>query len=165
MRLICRRKAPWVQRKTSFFAGGCLRRPWRLALAWSAAGKLVNVPASRVQWVHGTSIHALQRVCDIRCSSRSGWGKVSAFERSRRREHVWHCRSKPLARDISVGRPARGVVTRLSSAVPMGYTGGAVRGVLPFQRLWSRIVSIAEVDKQRVAFEPTGEEPVDPSNV
>lgn len=59
-------------------------------------------------------------------------------------------------------RPARGVVTRLSSAVWMGYTGNAARGVRPFQRLWSWIVSVAEIDKQRVAIAPRGEEPVDP---
>jgi hypothetical protein len=58
-------------------------------------------------------------------------------------------------------RPARGVVTRLSSAVFLGHTGNAARGVRPFQRLWSWIVSVAEVDKQRVAITPTGEEPVD----
>jgi hypothetical protein len=54
-------------------------------------------------------------------------------------------------------RPARGVVTRLSSAVWMGYTIDAARGVRPFQRLWSWIVSVAEVDKQRVAIAPAGE--------
>jgi hypothetical protein len=43
----------------------------------------------------------------------------------------------------------------------MGYTGNAARGVRPFQRLWSWIVSVAEIDKQRVAITPTGEEPVD----
>jgi hypothetical protein len=67
----------------------------------------------------------------------------------------------PLARDFSVGRPARGVVTRLSSAVRMGHTISAARGVLPFRRLWSRVVSVAEVDKQRVALGPAGEESVD----
>jgi hypothetical protein len=60
-----------------------------------------------------------------------------------------------------LARPARGVVTRLSSAVYMGHTVNAARGVRPFQRLWSWIVSVAEVDKQRVAITPTGEEPVD----
>jgi hypothetical protein len=44
----------------------------------------------------------------------------------------------------------------------MGYTGNAARGVRPFQRLWSWIVSVAEIDKQRVAIAPMGEEPVDP---
>lgn len=58
-------------------------------------------------------------------------------------------------------RPARGVVTRLSSAVWMGYTIDAARGVRPFQRLWSWVVSVAEIDKQRVAIAPSGEEPVD----
>jgi hypothetical protein len=61
-----------------------------------------------------------------------------------------------------LARPARGVVTRLSSAVLMGYTGDAARGVRPFRRLWSWIVSVAEVDKQRVAIAPAGEESVDP---
>jgi hypothetical protein len=42
-----------------------------------------------------------------------------------------------------------------------GHTVNAARGVRPFQRLWSWIVSVAEVDKQRVAITPTGEEPVD----
>lgn len=59
-------------------------------------------------------------------------------------------------------RPARGVVTRLSSAVWMGYTIDAARGVRSFQRLWSWVVSVAEIDKQRVAIAPAGEEPVDP---
>jgi hypothetical protein len=66
----------------------------------------------------------------------------------------------PLARDFSVGCPARGVATRLSSAVLMGRTVSAARGVLPFRWLWSRIVSVAEVDKQCVAFHSIGEEPV-----
>jgi hypothetical protein len=44
----------------------------------------------------------------------------------------------------------------------MGKTGNAARGVRPFQWLWSWIVSVAEVDKQRVAIAPAGEEPVDP---
>jgi hypothetical protein len=61
-----------------------------------------------------------------------------------------------------LARPARGVATRLSSAVWKGYTGNAARGVRPFQRLWSWIVSVAEIDKQRVAITPRGEEPVDP---
>jgi hypothetical protein len=59
-------------------------------------------------------------------------------------------------------RPARGVVTRLSSAVFAGHTVNAARGVWPFRRLWSWIVSVAEIDKQRVAIAPAGEEPVDP---
>jgi hypothetical protein len=58
-------------------------------------------------------------------------------------------------------RPARGVVTRLSSAVWMGHTIDVARGVRPFQRLWSWVVSVAEIDKQRVAITPAGEEPVD----
>jgi len=44
----------------------------------------------------------------------------------------------------------------------MGNTIDAARGVRPFQRLWSWIVSVAEIDKQRVAIAPAGEEPVDP---
>jgi hypothetical protein len=43
----------------------------------------------------------------------------------------------------------------------MGYTIDAARGVRLFQRLWSWVVSVAEVDKQRVAIAPTGEKPVD----
>jgi hypothetical protein len=66
----------------------------------------------------------------------------------------------PLARGLSVGRPARDVATRLSSAVLKGHTGSAARGVLPFRWLWSRIVSIAEVGKQCAAFRSMGEEPV-----
>jgi len=58
-------------------------------------------------------------------------------------------------------RPARGVVTRLSSAVWMGHTIDAARGVRPFQRLWSWVVSVAEIDKQRVAITPSGEQPVE----
>lgn len=69
--------------------------------------------------------------------------------------------SAPLARDLSVGRPARDAATRLSSAVLMGKTVSAARGVLPFRWLWSRIVSVAEVDKQCAALNPTGEESVD----
>jgi hypothetical protein len=49
-------------------------------------------------------------------------------------------------------RPARGVVTRLSSAVWKGYTDYAARGVRPFRRLWSWIASVAEIDKQCVAI-------------
>lgn len=60
-----------------------------------------------------------------------------------------------------LARPARGVVTRLSSAVWMGYTIDAARGVRPFQRLWSWVVSVAEIDKQRVAITPAGEQPAD----
>jgi uncharacterized UPF0146 family protein len=60
-----------------------------------------------------------------------------------------------------LSHPARDDVTRLSSAVFVGKTGNAARGVRPFRRLWSWIVSVAEVDKQRVAISPTGEEPVD----
>lgn len=60
-----------------------------------------------------------------------------------------------------LARPARGVVTRLSSAVWMGHTTHAARGVRPFQQLWSRVVSVAEIDKQCVAITPAGEEPVD----
>lgn len=61
-----------------------------------------------------------------------------------------------------LARSARGDVTRLSSAVWMGHTIDAARGVLPFRWLWSWIDSVAEVDKQRVAIPPAGEEPVDP---
>jgi hypothetical protein len=64
-----------------------------------------------------------------------------------------------------LARPARGVVTRLSSAVYMGHTVNAARGVRPFQRLWSWIVSVAEIDKQCVASSPVGEEPADTSLV
>jgi hypothetical protein len=64
-----------------------------------------------------------------------------------------------------LARPARGVVTRLSSAVWKGHTSHAARGVRPFQRLWSRIVSVAEIDKQCVASSPAGEELADPSLV
>jgi hypothetical protein len=41
--------------------------------------------------------------------------------------------STPLAHDVSVGHPARDMATRLSSAVLMGHTGSAARGVLPFR--------------------------------
>jgi hypothetical protein len=44
----------------------------------------------------------------------------------------------------------------------MGHTIDAARGVWPFRWLWSWIDSVAEVDKQRVAIPPAGEEPVDP---
>jgi hypothetical protein len=47
----------------------------------------------------------------------------------------------------------------------MGHTTHAARGVRPFQRLWSWIVSVAEIDKQCAAIPPTGEEPVDTSLV
>jgi hypothetical protein len=33
-----------------------------------------------------------------------------------------------------------------------GHTNHAARGVRPFQQLWSRIVSVAEIDKQCVAI-------------
>jgi hypothetical protein len=44
----------------------------------------------------------------------------------------------------------------------MGNTIDAARGVRSFRRLWSWVVSVAEIDKQRVAITPAGEEPVDP---
>jgi hypothetical protein len=47
----------------------------------------------------------------------------------------------------------------------MGHTTHAARGVRPFRRLWSRIVSVAEIDKQCVAIAPAGEEPADTSLV
>jgi hypothetical protein len=39
---ICRWKAPWVRRNVSLFAEGCGKRPWRVTLAWSVAGELVQ---------------------------------------------------------------------------------------------------------------------------
>lgn len=53
-------------------------------------------------------------------------------------------------------RPARGIVTRLSSAVWKGNTDYAARGVRPFQWLWSWIASVAEIDKQCVAITARG---------
>jgi hypothetical protein len=43
MGLICRWKAPWVRLIVSFFAEGCLKRPWWGTLACSASGGLVKM--------------------------------------------------------------------------------------------------------------------------
>jgi hypothetical protein len=86
MRSICRWKAPWVQRTVSFFAEGCLKRPWWITLAWFTAGELVQ--CTRLSGATGgwhlqpcitTSLR--QKVPE-----RIGLGLSLRFERSRRRE-------------------------------------------------------------------------------
>jgi hypothetical protein len=86
--LICRWKAPWVQRIVSLFAEGCLKRPWWITLAWFAAGELVEY--IRLSGVAGgwhlqpcitTSLR--QKVPE-----RIGLGLSLRLERSRRRECI-----------------------------------------------------------------------------
>jgi hypothetical protein len=85
--------------------------------------------------VGGISCHSLQRVCDRRCSSRSGWGEASVLSDQGggsmagiAESCLWPVKSRLTCL-------ARGIVTRLSSAVFSGHTGNAARGVRPFQRL------------------------------
>ena len=47
MGLICRWKAPWVQRIAPFFAEGRKKRPYRVALDRDPGGELVKVFACR----------------------------------------------------------------------------------------------------------------------
>jgi hypothetical protein len=54
MGLICRWKAPWVRLIVSFFAEGCLKRPWWARLRVPPRVGSCNVLACRVQWVEGT---------------------------------------------------------------------------------------------------------------
>jgi hypothetical protein len=72
---------------------------------------------------------------------------------------------KPLTRDISAGSASRGAQPPAEAAQCFGATQNAARGVRPILRLWSRIVLVAEIDKRRAAFAPTGEEPADTSKV
>jgi hypothetical protein len=85
MGLICRWKAPWVQPTASFFAEGCLKRPWRITLAWFTAGELVKCP--RLSGAMGgwhlqpcTTTSLRQKVPEP-----IGLGLSLRFERSRRR--------------------------------------------------------------------------------
>jgi hypothetical protein len=106
---------------------------------------------------------ALVTNSDMRCPSRSGWGEALHRERSR-----WEVPNRgkltlvrPLARDISAGHAPQGAlppaaqgrdrkVTVTRVAATMGDRG---RGHAGCRRsgLCSRVVSIAEVDRRRVA--------------
>jgi len=74
-------------------------------------------------------------------------------------------RGKSLTRDISVGSASQGARPPAEAAQCFRATGSAARGVRPIVRLWSRIVSVAEIDKRRAAFAPAGEKPADTSKV
>jgi len=69
MGLICRWKTPWVRLIVSFFAEGCLRRPWWGTLACSTSGGLVQ--CTRLSGAMGGrhSSQPSQRAYDIRCPS------------------------------------------------------------------------------------------------
>jgi len=72
---------------------------------------------------------------------------------------------KPLTREISIGSASQEAQSPAKAAQCFWATGSAARGVRPITRLWSGIVLVAEIDKRRAAFAPTGEEPVDTSKV
>lgn len=91
MGLICRWKAPWVRLIVSFFAEGCLKRPWWGTLACSASGGLVQ--CTRLSGATGgrhlqpaitTSLR--QKVSEL-----IGLGLSLHFERSEWREFVGLC--------------------------------------------------------------------------
>ena len=73
--------------------------------------------------------------------------------------------SKPLTRDISIGSASQEAQPPAKAAQCFRATERAARGVRLIARLWSRIVLVAEIDKRRAAFAPTGEEPADTSKV
>ena len=73
--------------------------------------------------------------------------------------------SKPLTRDISIGSASQEAQPPAKAAQCFRATERAARGVRLITRLWSRIVLVAEIDKRRAAFAPTGEEPADTSKV
>jgi len=73
--------------------------------------------------------------------------------------------SQPLTRDISVGSALEEAQSPAKAAQCFWATESAARGVRLIIRLWSRIVLVAEIDKRRAAFAPTGEEPADTSKV
>jgi hypothetical protein len=88
MRLVYRWKAPWVQRIVSFFAEGCLKRPWRITLAWFAAGELVQcirLSDATGEWHLRPCITTSLRQ---KVPEPIGLGLSLRFERSRRREHA-----------------------------------------------------------------------------
>lgn len=72
---------------------------------------------------------------------------------------------KPLTREISIGSASQEAQSPAKAAQCFWATESAARGVRPITRLWSLIVLIAEIDKRRAAFAPTGEEPADTSKV
>jgi hypothetical protein len=108
MRLICGWKAPWVRQIVSFFAEGCLKRPWRVTLAWFAAGELVHcicLSDTPGGWHLQPCIQASLRQ---KVLERIGLGLSLLLERSRWRECAWQSRGTPLAREVSVGPSRKG---------------------------------------------------------
>jgi hypothetical protein len=92
---ICRWKAPWVRLKASFFAEGCLKRPWRLALAWVAVGGLVQcacLSGTTGGWLLQPAITTSLRQ---KVSELIGLGLSLCFERSRWRECGWLAKHTP----------------------------------------------------------------------
>jgi hypothetical protein len=65
---------------------------------------------------------------------------------------------RPLTRDISVGRASKGAQPPAKAAQCFWATKSAARGVRSITRLWSRVVSVAETNKRRVALALAGEE-------
>lgn len=65
---------------------------------------------------------------------------------------VNQCQRKPLTRDISVGSASQGAPSPAEAAQCFWATRSAARGVRSIKRLWSRIVSVAEIDKRRAAY-------------
>jgi hypothetical protein len=90
MRLICRWKAPWVRRIVSFFAEGCLKRPWWATLAWFAAGELVKCVRLSDTPDGWHLLPAITTSLRQKVPERIGLGRSLRFERSRWRECIWH---------------------------------------------------------------------------
>jgi hypothetical protein len=72
---------------------------------------------------------------------------------------------KPLTRELSVGSASQEGQPPAEAAQCFWATRSAARGVRSIIRLWSWIVSVAEIDKRRAAFAPTGKTPADTSKV
>jgi hypothetical protein len=94
-----------------------------------------------------------------------GLGRSLHFERSRWGEQVRGNSGRPLTRDISVGSASQGAQPPAKAAQCFWATRSAARGVRSVRRLWSRVVSVAEIDKRRVALALAGEEPADTPGV
>jgi hypothetical protein len=113
----------------------------------------------------GDSCHSRSRTYDMRCSSRSGWGKASIVSDHDGGSRPEDNAGRPLTRDISVGSASQGAQPPAKAAQCFWATRSAVRGVRSVRRLWSRVVSVAEIDKRRVALALAGEEPADTPGV
>lgn len=77
MGFILQRKAPRVRRIACFFAEGRKRRPYWVTL--ERGPKVSSLRCSQVDHlaVKDDSSPSRPRVYDMRCTSRSGWGKAS----------------------------------------------------------------------------------------